>query len=167
MHVGIYLGQGRVAESTTNGVVKTGLKKFRSRYSYVAVTRCPGVYGIPNLASKVCEFCADQINNCTKYDYFGAALSPLFEYLELRYQRLKYRPSRMRWPRCKTRTFCSQFVIDAYVAGGYIFDDYTSSGARSPTALAEENIFEFVGYLSAAKSLLPLVNNDQFWSGGV
>lgn len=165
VHVAIYLANGWVAEATPKGVVKTDIGEFLSRYLYVAATRCPGVHGIPDLMSKVEDFCHSNIRVNTKYDYLGAVLSPLFEFVELKITSATRMPFPIKWPRRKNRTFCSQFVLDAFVDGGYVPDDDWCLGARSPTALAEDNIFELLGYLSQSGEV-SLLSNDLFWTGG-
>ena len=166
VHAAVYMGDSLVSEATTKGVLSTSVSDFVARYKYIAVTRCPGVQGDPALASRVRNFCAYHISSRTKYDFIGACLSPAYEILDLMYQRATCRTISFNWPRSRTRTFCSQFVLDAFVSGGYIPSNYYALGARSPTALAEENFLHFIGYLSNARSLLPLVEDDFFWSGG-
>lgn len=62
--------------------------------------------------------------------------------------------------------FCSEFVLEAYVAAGYIArdDPYLLANRRTPTGLAEENIFEFVGYMSAL-GLAGVSRRDTFLAG--
>ena len=166
VHAAVYIGGGQVSEATTKGVLGTSVSDFVARYKYIAVTRCPGVHGDPALPTHVRTFCESHISSRTKYDFIGACLSPAYEILDLLYQRTTCRTISFNWPRSRTRTFCSQFVLDAFVSGGYIPSNYYALGARSPTALAEENFLDFIGYLSNEHSLLPLVKNDLFWSGG-
>jgi hypothetical protein len=64
------------------------------------------------------------------------------------------------------KTFCSQLVIDAFISGGYIEDNFFASGARSPTALAEDNTFRLTGYLTTESNIDTLLENDVFWTGG-
>ncbi len=166
VHVAIYLGIGEVAEATTEGVKQSWIGDLTERYEYIAVTRCPGVHGIPALRSDVINFCKKHIKEKRKYAYIGAFLSPIYELLELAIAKLTMRPPSFNWPRSKRRTFCSQFVLDAFVEGGYIPKDYYALGARSPTALAEENCFQLVGYLSQLKNIEPALRKDVFWTGG-
>lgn len=51
------------------------------------------------------------------------------------------------------RSFCSEFIIDAYVDCKYIPADhmYLSSSRRTPSGLAEENIFQLLGYMSRTR----------------
>ena len=47
--------------------------------------------------------------------------------------------------------YCVEFVINAFVSCGYIGSDdpYAEATRRTPTGLAEDNIFELVGYASS------------------
>lgn len=166
VHAAICIGNSEVAEATTDGVVRSQLNDLINRYQYIAVARCPGVKGIAALRNNVVTFCQSHIQQKTGYSYVRAALSPLYELVELVILRVYQRPPRFRWPRSRNRTFCSQFVLEAFVAGGYIPKDYYALNARSPTALAEENCFELVGYLTNQQNLELLLSRDIFWTGG-
>ena len=166
VHVAIYIGRDQVVESTTAGVTKSSLSDLVTRYKYVAVTRCPGAKSNASVRASVVMFCRDHVSRKTKYDLVGATLSPIFELLDLMHQRFKQRPINFNWPRNKTRTFCSQFALDAFVPSGYIPETYYAMGARSPTALAEEACFELIGYLSTNPNLQPMLVDDLLWTGG-
>ena len=166
VHTAIYLGDGKVAESTTNGVQEADLAHVVDRYAYIAVARCPGVSDIPDLQSKVLMFCRRHIDSMTRYSFVGAALSPMLELVELIRLRFSARSIGVRSSRNANRTFCSQFVLDAFIAGGYIPEDYSGNGARSPTALAEDNWLELKGYLSRSQRIDSLLRKDFFWTGG-
>ena len=166
VHVAICIKTNCVSEATTEGVCQSSLDDLINRYQHVAVTRCRGIKGIPMLSRKVTNYCRSHIQNSTKYDYIGAALSPLYEMVELSFSRAFLRLPNFRWPTSKNRTFCSQFVLQAFVEGGYFPSNYHALGARSPTALAEDNCFELVGYLTRHKNLQSLLSKDIFWTGG-
>ncbi len=164
VHVAIYTGQGQVAESTTAGVIQSSLSELVNRYDYVAVTRCPGANS--TVQSSVISFCQQQVSNKTKYSLAGAALSPIFELIDLAFQHVKTRTIGFNWPRNRSRTFCSQFALDAFVPSGYIQENYYAMGARSPTALAEEACFELVGFLTKHTNLAPFLVDDVLLTGG-
>lgn len=166
VHAAVYLGDGKVAESTAEGVQESDLADVIDRYEYIAVARCPGVNGDPDLQSKVLAFCENHISSGTPYNFIGAALSPVFEFVELLRQRFGSHSLRTRRPRNGNRTFCSQFVVDAFVAGGYIPAGYSGSGTSSPTALAEDNWLQLKGYLSRFQQIESLLRDDFFWTGG-
>lgn len=166
VHVAIYIGQGQVAESTMEGVIQSSLASLVDRYKYVVVTRCAGAVSDPAVQSSVVAYCQDHAKKKTKYDLVGAVLSPIFELLDLAHQRIRVRSIDFNWPRRKDRTFCSQFALDAFVPSGYIQGDFYAMGARSPTALAEENLFDLVGFLSNDPNLYRLLSDDVIWTGG-
>jgi hypothetical protein len=166
VHVAIYAGNNQVVESTMDGVVQSPLTDLVNRYQYIVVTRCPGTTDNRDRQSSIIAFCSKHVQNKTKYDVVGASLSPLFELFDLAYQRFMSRTIAFNWPRNKKRTFCSQFVLDAFVDCGYIPKDYYALAARSPTALAEDATFELIGFLSKTPNIEPLLADDILWMGG-
>lgn len=166
VHAAVYLGDGVVAEATTSGVKACSLAEFIARYTYVAVTRAPGITREPALQPAVVAFCQKHIRAGTPYAFIGAGISPLLEFIELFRCSRSVIPPKVRRFRERKRTFCSQFVLDAFIAGGYFQEYYPDSAARSPTALAEEYCFQLKGYLIATGDLNALVEDDLLWTGG-
>ncbi|WP_439865857.1 YiiX/YebB-like N1pC/P60 family cysteine hydrolase [Pseudomonas syringae] len=156
VHCGVYIGDNKVAHAVGSGVNEIPLDEFVGNYPYISVTRCPGAN--PKRSELIVEFAQRCINSEFGYNFFGAALSPLREYLSLRrrYGLLWNKkpkacviPKRAKYP--KKRYFCSEFVVQCYIECGYIPQgqaDY-EAGCWSPTGLAEENIFILIGYLSS------------------
>lgn len=165
VHAAIYLGDGRVAEATTQGVQACPLQEFVERYSYVAVTRMPGLAADAALQAEVVNFCEKHIRAATPYAWFGALVSPWLEYVELCRMQLTNQPVKAPPPRERRRTFCSQFVLDAFITSKNFFGGFLNSAAHSPTALAETYCFSLVGYLTAG-DLASLVEDDLLWTGG-
>ncbi|HKS34167.1 MAG TPA: YiiX/YebB-like N1pC/P60 family cysteine hydrolase [Enterobacteriaceae bacterium] len=163
-HAAIYLGGGLVAEATTEGVKESCLADFIARYTYVAVTRADGMSQEPEMQSAILTWCQKHIDACTPYDYLGAGLSPTLELIELSRSRNKTLPPKTSAQVERKRTFCSQFVADAFIAGGFFVVGQPNSAARSPTALAEDNNFQLKGYLIASGDL-NLVKDDLLWGG--
>lgn len=166
VHAAIYLGDGVVAEATTKGVKACALSEFIARYTYVAVTRAPGLTREPGIPSAVVAFCQKHISAGTPYDFIGAGFSPMREFIELVRASRSFLPPEIRDFHERKRTFCSQFVLDAFIAADYFGGLHPNSAARSPTALAEENCFWLKGYLLAAGNLNLLVKDDLLWTGG-
>lgn len=166
VHVAIYLGDGVVAEATTKGVRQSRLPEFVARYTYVAVTRAPGLTRDPAILSALVAFCQRHISAGTPYDFIGAGISPMREFVELVRASRSFLPPEVHEFRERKRTFCSQFVLDAFIAADYFAGYHPNSAARSPTALAEENCFWLRGYLLASGNLNLLVEDDLLWTGG-
>ena len=171
VHVAVYTGDEKVVEAIQQGVVADTLDNVVTRYPYVAVCRCPGAkpYGLPDLSNKVLEFCELHVEIKTPYNALGAVKSPLLELKELRGQlnwnkRLSSLPTRI-GP--KRSFFCSEFVIEAFIYGGYIPEGEMNSSKYSPTALAEEAVFELVGYLGSSDMAKHIRNHDYFLTGGI
>ncbi|MGP3592882.1 hypothetical protein [Vagococcus sp. WN89Y] len=166
VHAAIYLGDGLVAEATTKGVQACTLAEFTRRYAYVAVTRSPGISRNPTLQNDVLRFCEKHIQARTPYSLPGALLSPWLEFYELCKMHWRYSPLKARPPRKSKRTFCSQFVLDAFIAGGDFAVEHLNSAAHSPTSLAETYCFSLAGYLCVSGELASLVEDDVLWTGG-
>lgn len=165
VHAAVYLGNGIVAEATTKGVQACPLQEFIDRYAYVAVTRLPGIMHNARLQSEVVNFCEKHIRASTPYAWFGALLSPWREFIELCRMQLSYQPIKAPFAHERRRTFCSQFVLDAFNASADFMGDFLNSAAHSPTSLAETYCFSLVGYLCAG-DLASLVEDDLLWTGG-
>lgn len=166
VHVALYSGEGKVTESIPGGVQEFDLQRFIQRYRYVAVTRSSGYMNTPGRQSALMAFCARHVENRTQYSRLAAGLSPMFEFGELLKLRLTLNSPTRKQPRLRSKTFCSQFVVDAFIDCGYIPPDFVGNGARSPTSLAEDYFFELVGYLSAAPLTESELEKDIFWTGG-
>ena len=63
--------------------------------------------------------------------------------------------------------FCSEFVIEAFIYGGYIDKNYMNFSRYSPTALAEECFFELVGYLGNSYLAKHICTRDFYLTGGM
>lgn len=155
VHCGVYIGENKVAHAVGSGVSEIPLEKFVAGYSYVSVTRCPGAN--PKRSELIVEFAQRCIASEFRYNFIGAALSPLREYLSIRRRygllcnkKPKVRVISKRAKHPKKRYFCSEFVVQCYIECGYIprEEAYDEAGCWSPTGLAEENIFTLIGYMS-------------------
>lgn len=148
VHVAVYTGNGKIVEAIKDGVVESPLDQVVARYPYVAVGRCFGAKpgGLPELSKKVVEFCKRHSDAKTPYNSMGALKSPLLELRELRYQSRMKRtsPPTVRSGH-KNSFFCSELVIEAFIYGGYIQEGTMNSAGYSPSALAEDAIFELIG----------------------
>lgn len=155
VHCGIYIGGGTVVHAERNGVREIPLEKFVADYAYVSVTRCPG--GNQQRSELIVQFALRCARSGLRYNYIGAALAPLREYLNIRKQYSLHRKKR-RWASgwrkrpdsARMNYFCSEFVVQCYVECGYIGggEGYDQTSCWSPTGLAEENIFRLIGYMS-------------------
>ncbi|HDL7358817.1 TPA: hypothetical protein PXN21_002148 [Yersinia enterocolitica] len=171
VHVALYTGDGKVVEAIQKGVVKDTLDNVIARYPYVAVCRCPGTKpnGLSDLSNKVVEFCEQHAEVKSPYNVLGAVKSPILELRELRYQqnwtkRLSSLPTNSG---SKNSFFCSEFVIEAFIYGGYIQEGEMDSSKYSPSALAEDTVFDLVGYLGPADMAKHIRNHDYFLTGGI
>ena len=170
VHCALYIGSGLVVDVVGKGVRKIPLNEFVKTYSYVAITRCPGNERFRTRRKKILKFARASLSGRIKgYSFLGAALSPLRELYDLKNletsRKRLHEGKRWRNPPSK-RAFCSEFVIEAYVACGYIPRDYRflSPSRRTPSGLAEENMFELSGYMSS--SGWNGVNPDDHFLGG-
>ncbi len=170
VHCGIYIGKGQVSDITTTGAREVNLKEFYENYSYLAVARCPGINPLRQRAiTRYAKLC---IKKSVKYNWLGAALLPFSEYFYIKAQYRLVFGKKYKKPKAskkylnKYRMFCSEFVVQCYKACGYIMkqDPYSISHKCSPTWLAEQNIFELIGYMSL-EGLLGVDDNDPFLGG--
>lgn len=154
VHCALYIGKGTVVDVVSSGIRETPFNKFLSQYSYIAATRCPGNSAFRTRRKKIWRFARASLTGGVRgYNYFGAVLSPARELFDLRSLDTLWKRSRKAKHARVTpskRSFCSEFIIDTYVACGYIpaDDAYLSPSRRTPSGLAEENIFELMGYFS-------------------
>lgn len=154
VHCGIYVGDGTVIDAVGAGVREISLEQFVSAYAYIAVTRSPGAN--QKRSKKIVQFARRCANAKLRYNFIGAALVPLREYLNIKNHyniTARKRLIRKRLRQSETarrRYFCSEFVVQCYIECGYIGKEqsYFRSECWSPTGLAEENLFELVGFMS-------------------
>jgi hypothetical protein len=155
VHCGIYIGDGTVVDAVRSGVREIALEDFVSDYSYVSVTRCPG--SNQQRSELIVEFARTCARSGLRYNHIGAALAPLREYFNIRKQyslnRKKHRRTyggRNQADPSQKKYFCSEFVVQCYIECGYIAEeeDYYQTAFWTPTGLAEENIFQLVGFMS-------------------
>lgn len=153
VHCALYTGAGLVVDIVPGGMRSLNLDNFLQHYSYVAVARCPG--NAENLRRKrrLSVYAAKALQGRIKgYSYLGAALAPLKELFDLQNLDRLWQRSKRTTPSVphSKRMFCSEFIIEAYIDCGYIHrnDPYLEPVRRTPTGLAEENIFSLVGFVS-------------------
>lgn len=168
-HCAIYIGNAQVADSTPRrGVYISSLSKFEKDYRYIAVTRCPGVWATTNdsesrkrdiktrkkAINRYVQICK---NKAVCYNPLGALLVPFREWLWIKQQSWE-RNSRLDWllfliPKRggSGAMFCSEFIHRCFIACGYIDKTQEFSHVLSPNALAEDKIFDFVGYRSSRR----------------
>lgn len=155
-HCGVYFGNGEVIDVATSGIRKIKLEEFISNYEYVTVTRCPGLNTsnkrlYNERMEKIENFVLRCIKDNVKYDFKNAALSPLKEFknIKLRYE-IGGSDKKESSHQELRQYFCSQFVLACFKATGWIDEDssYFEPKFWTPTGLAEENIFNFIGFMS-------------------
>lgn len=171
VHCALYIGQGRVVDVVLSGARSMRIEEFIQQYSYVAVTRCPGNEENSDRRHKLMEFGKSISATDAKrvrYNFIGAGLVIFRELSDLKkldflWQK-RIQPQPIRKP--VERMFCSELVINAYINCGYISqnDLFIQSGRRTPNGLAEENIFDFIGYMSI-DGWTAISKNDHFLSG--
>jgi hypothetical protein len=167
VHCAIYIGDNKIVDVTTSGIRKRYINTFINDYSYVAITRCPG----DNLSRKkaIEIFIDNAFKKQVKYNWFGALFSPIKEYINITWFYSKGTREEYHGPTlAKEKYFCSEFVVDCYKASGYIrtAKRYMISNKWTPTGLAEENIFGFIGYISN-NGLKAVDHNDPFLGGNI
>jgi len=170
VHCGLYIGHGTVVDVVPDGIRAMPLDTFVASYSYVAATRCPGNEEFRTRRKAILKFARISLKGGVRgYNYFGAAISPVKELLDLRnldklWQRSR-KTSRLKAPRAK-RSFCAEFIVEAYMACGYIprEDRFLAASRRTPSGLAEENIFGLQGYMSTTG--WAAVSPDDHFLGG-
>ena len=166
VHVAIFTGDGKVTEAIQQGVVEETLENFITRYPYIAVCRCPGRKnsGVPDLSMMVIGFCKQHAEIKTPYNSWGAFKAPLLELRGLRNPRFWTEPTSSNPAKKRSRRsfFCSEFVIEAFICGGYIDKEHMNSSRYSPSALAEEHIFNLVGYLGSSDLAKHILTHDYY-----
>ena len=155
IHCALYVGGGAVVEVVKSGIQRITFDQLISRYDYVSVTRCPGTKGNKQRQRRIQSFARKALDGRVNgYNYKAAAFSPFRELHDLRnLHRLweKGSPAVSGGLRHPRKMYCVEFVINVFVSCGYIRSDdpYIQAARRTPTGLAEENIFELVGYASS------------------
>lgn len=169
VHCALYVGGGKIIDIITSGVRMVLLSEFVGEYSYLAVARCPGNINNLRRRRRVIKYCLLAVRGKIKgYNLAGAVLLPLREYSDLshfgKWSTRRYWLLRKRIGR--TRMFCSEFVANAYVDCGYIPKNcmFLHTHRLSPNGLAEENIFEFLGYISL-NGWSSISRSDHFLAG--
>ncbi|WP_313388730.1 YiiX/YebB-like N1pC/P60 family cysteine hydrolase [Achromobacter aegrifaciens] len=171
VHCGVYIGNGSVVDARSNGMRETSLEQFVADYSYIAVTRSHGAH--EERSKKIVQFARRCVEYRLRYNLLGAILVPLREYLNLRkhyffyWKQDKRRPRKPTWASTiRKGYFCSEFVVQCYVECGYVDEEqtYYHRGNWSPTGLAEENLFEFLGFM-ATGGLAAVSPDDPYLAG--
>jgi hypothetical protein len=168
-HCALYIGKGYLVDVTKDGCQRRTLEEFLKAYSYLAVTRCPGNEENRMRRSALIRFARSACRGAVSgYSIVGAALVTFRELADLTRMRRPSVPVRSTSRKAESSRdlFCSEFVLEAYVAAGYIErdDPYLVADRRTPTGLAEENIFELVGYMSEL-GLKGVSRRDTFLAG--
>jgi hypothetical protein len=157
------------------------LSEFESKYRYIAVARCPGIWTEhndsanrqrdikrrKNAIKRYVKICTEK---AVCYNPLGVLLVPFREWLWIK-QRSWERNSqldRLFFLIPKTggngAMFCSEFVHRCFIACRYIDKTKGFSHLLSPNALAEDDTFGLVGYRSSGG--LQLVDEDDPFLGG-
>ncbi|WP_294000554.1 hypothetical protein [Sphaerotilus sp.] len=170
IHCALYIGNGLVVDVDGKGIRETLINDFIKKYSYIAVTRCPGNEHSKTQRKRILNFARVSLaGGISGYNRLGAALSPFRELFDLKnletLWKITSRAKRTQIPPSK-QSFCSEFIIEAYVACGYIprDDPFLSASRRTPSGLAEENIFHPLGYIS--KTGWDGIGRDDHFIGG-
>jgi hypothetical protein len=162
--------------SPGKGVAATPLLEFVARYKYLAACREPA------LKQKHWEKLCTYADNCVRaemgYSYLNAVLAPVREFWHqsrhhlwiisgcrfLRKRAGQFDPN-LKIETHKRNTFCSEFVLDCFLASGiHGFDNpLYASKAWTPMMLAESNTFPLIGYV--AKSYQQISHSDPFLAG--
>jgi len=154
VHCALYVGDGQIVDVTPSGARSITIHDFLRIYSYLAVARCPGNIKYPTRRDRIANFANDALNGeVSGYNFVGAGLVVFRELSDLRRFNKLWRKKRIKVQdqrQQRKRMFCSEFVVEAYIDCGYIpkNDPYLTSNRRTPSGLAEENVFEFIGYMS-------------------
>ncbi|MGR5150041.1 hypothetical protein ACQKP8_26280 [Photobacterium alginatilyticum] len=168
VHCAIYVGGGMIVDMVVPKIRKISLYELSQDYRYLTVVRCFGIN--KEHQDKIIEFAKLCLDKKVGYNYFGAVVSPLKEYLNYLHHYVnqvgdsyapKYETKKI------TRLFCSEFIVECYKYAGYVQKDSRmfKSDKWTPTGLAEDNsIFKFIGYLDL--SVLRFVNpRDPYLAG--
>jgi len=156
VHCALYIGNGEIVDVVLSGARRITLDMLLAEYSYAAATRCPGNEEYPERRESLVAFgvaMSAASGDRLKYNHIGAPLAAVREIADIRKLDLLWRkePQLSSHRQKSKRMFCSEFIINAYVDCGYIRrnDPFTQASRRTPNGLAEENIFEHLGYMSA------------------
>ena len=173
VHCALYIENGLVVDIVKKeGIRELPFEEFIKKYTYVAVTRYPGVKRDKRRQAKIFQFAMAAIKKGYKYNSIGAILLPLREYFHIQRAydfgiggNLRQLRDQKKFQGAN-RLFCSEFIITCYVEVGLIPKDdlFLRPHLWSPNGLAEENIFEFVGYVTNT-NLQAVDKDDQFLAG--
>jgi hypothetical protein len=155
VHCALYIGNGEIVDVVLSGARRISLNTLLEKYSYVAATRCPGNEAYPERRKRLVTFgvaMSVKSGDRLKYNHFGAPLAAVKEIADIRKPDVRWRkePQLSNSPKIAKRMFCSEFIINAYVDCEYMRrnDPFSQASRRTPNGLAEENIFEHLGYMS-------------------
>ena len=173
VHCALYVGNGLVVDVVKKGGIRElSFDEFLKKYAYIAVTRYPGVKRDKRRQAKIVQFAKSAIQKGYRYNSVGAFLLPLREYFHIQRAYVFGSGGKLKQLRDQrkflgaNRLFCSEFILTCYVEIGLIPKDdlFLRPHLWSPNGLAEENIFEFVGYVTNS-NLEAVSKDDQFLAG--
>ena len=170
-HAAIYLGKGLVLESTViEGVAEIRVQDFLKRYEHIAVFRQPDAWNGENL-ELLSKFSKKVLESGAKYNLSGVAK---YVRVETKHQKNVMRELELFFvgksvplPTLKKKYFCSELVVDCFVAVGFIMPStaiFYRSDTFSPVKLANDATFgTFVGYASCNKDH-EISEDDEFYN---
>lgn len=154
-HCAIYVGNGEIIDAVRPTVRKIELSELLKNYRYVVVVRIFGNKEYPDRQLKIVDYAKNNINK--KYNLNGAIISPIKEEKNVIKTHTKHQCNSLTYKKRSQNDdslFCSQLLIGALCASGYIGDaqdeKYFQSENWTPNGLAKYGygrLFELVGYL--------------------
>lgn len=174
IHCALYIGNDIIIDMTTKGIRRIKISNFIDNYSYIAIMRSQRV----NLnIDAVINFAKQKEKRKCKYNWIGAILSPIKEYNNIKWfyasmpHNTNYNLKKPNFNKksflLSERYFCSELIMDCFKAADDIdkYEKYYKSDKWSPTGIAEDSMFSFMGYLGDEKIWSKIDKLDPFLMG--
>lgn len=159
-HAAICLGNNVVLEAVRPLIRKLGIDALLNRYAHVAVFRQPDAWDMDRQAA-LTLFASMSVIGKARYNLTGAIRSPALQTansatINERLDAYFKNPIALEPNSKKQKYFCSEIVVDSYIATGFIDPSAAviyQANAYTPVALSEDATFgTFLGYISSRRS---------------
>jgi hypothetical protein len=168
-HAAIYVGEKMVLEAVRPRVQKVLLDVLLKRYAHIAVFRQPDAW-TPDRIQALAMFANQSVIAKARYNLSGALniFDAKADHQNTLYERLDAYfkdPKTVPWSE-KEEYFCSEIVVDCYIAVGFIEPSAISvyqGHTYAPGDLADDPTFgTFAGYISG-RSAYTVPSSDEFY----
>ena len=155
VHAGIFLGDNMVVESMASGLTKESISNVIARYDHVAIIRRHDAWCESNIVL-LRYFAEKALETGCKYNFSGVMKfkqsKQLHEATVIQQLEDYFSGNMVQKSPLKHQYFCSEFVVDCFIATGFIDQSaavYYNSETFAPGDLGKDPTFGyFLGYIS-------------------